>query len=119
MSQFCRPCLNTNLDSSRFVGNNTQELIVLPSFGQVLMAKCIGSRLLGFPGKKRGLRQSSETNGRLSADRIFLGRGAFVDAILACGVAIVVLAAAERVHGGFSAFVCFGNASGARSVALS
>lgn len=48
MSQFCRPRLHTNLDSDRFVGNNTHELIALPSFGRVLLAKRIGSRPPGF-----------------------------------------------------------------------
>jgi hypothetical protein len=125
MSQFCQPCLNTNLDSSRFVGNNTHELIVLPSLwvgstGQVHWFAAAGfPGNLVFPGNEGSTQQSSESNGRLSADRKFLGRGVFVEVILACGVAIVALSADKRLHGGFSAFVCFGNASVARSVALS
>lgn len=85
--QFCRPGLWTNLDSSRFVGKNTHELIALPSFGRVLLAKRIGSRPRRFPAgfwhpnalnraliwDPRDGRLPSESNGHLSADRKFLG----------------------------------------------
>jgi hypothetical protein len=88
MSQFCRPQLDTNLDSRRFVGKNTHELIALLSFGRVLLAERIGSRPLRFPGVFAPGRswQPSESNGRLSADRSFLGRRVSVGASLACGV---------------------------------
>jgi hypothetical protein len=85
ISQFSHVGRDTNLDRGSFVGNNTHELIVLPRFGRVLLAKRIGSRLLRILSKISG--QSSESNGRLSAIRKFLGRGVSVEASLACGVA--------------------------------
>jgi hypothetical protein len=36
--------VDPKLDIRRFIGNNTLELIVLPAFRQVLLAKCFGWR---------------------------------------------------------------------------
>src|SRR6185295_14212194 len=76
------------LDTGRNIGKNTHELIVLPVFGWVLPATCIGSRQHSDSlATNRG--SSRESNGRLSADRIFLGREVSVGASLACGVALL------------------------------